>query len=162
MLCSSGLSMTQSSIENFSSLQAAKMLNEEIGALVGGLRSSSDSSLQAFARMEERVLALEAEADASSQLVWPLLPPSGVFFGSRLPSVAPSFLGADDSHVQCSGLLPGNLSRRLVRHAIHTGQCLSLFVHGFLKEMSDCPAVITCSLAYEVASPSQPLAFAVC
>ena len=44
------------------------MLNEEIAGLVGGLRSTSGSSLAAFSRMEERVLALEAEAEASSQL----------------------------------------------------------------------------------------------
>ena len=44
------------------------MLNEEIAGLVGGLRSTSGSSLAAFSRMEEKVLALEAEAEASSQL----------------------------------------------------------------------------------------------
>ena len=44
------------------------MLNEEISGLVSGLRSTSGSSLAAFSRMEERVLALEAEAEASSQL----------------------------------------------------------------------------------------------
>lgn len=44
------------------------MLNEEVAGLVSGLRSSSNSSLAAFSRMEERVLALEAEAEASTQL----------------------------------------------------------------------------------------------
>ncbi len=48
--------------------QATKMLNEEVAGLVSGLRSTSGSSLAAFGRMEERVLALEAEAEASSQL----------------------------------------------------------------------------------------------
>ena len=48
--------------------QATKMLNEEIAGLVSGLRSTSGSSLSAFSRMEERVLAMEAEAEASSQL----------------------------------------------------------------------------------------------
>ena len=48
-------------------LQATKMLNEEISSLVGGLRSSSDTSLSAFARMEQRVEALEAEADIAGQ-----------------------------------------------------------------------------------------------
>ena len=43
------------------------MLNEEISSLVGGLRSSSDTSLSAFARMEQRVEALEAEADIAGQ-----------------------------------------------------------------------------------------------
>ncbi|KAK9826835.1 hypothetical protein WJX81_005598 [Elliptochloris bilobata] len=50
------------------SAQATKMLNEEIAGLVSGLRSTSGSSLAAFSRVEERVLALEAEAEASSQL----------------------------------------------------------------------------------------------
>ncbi|CAK0787115.1 hypothetical protein CVIRNUC_010331 [Coccomyxa viridis] len=49
------------------SAQATKMLNEEISSLVGGLRSSSDTSLSAFARMEQRVEALEAEADIAGQ-----------------------------------------------------------------------------------------------
>ena len=44
------------------------MLNEEISSLVGGLRSSSNSSLAAFARMEQKVEALEAEAEAAGQL----------------------------------------------------------------------------------------------
>lgn len=44
------------------------MLNEEISSLVGGLRSSSDSSLSAFARMEQKVEALEAEAEAAGQM----------------------------------------------------------------------------------------------
>ena len=48
--------------------QATKMLNEEISSLVGGLRSSSNSSLSAFARMEQKVEALEAEADAAGQM----------------------------------------------------------------------------------------------
>jgi len=48
--------------------QATKMLNEEVAGLVSGLRSTSGSSLAAFGRMEERVLAMEAEAEASSQL----------------------------------------------------------------------------------------------
>ena len=43
------------------------MLNEEIASLVGGLRSSSDTSLSAFARMEQRVEALEAEAEIAGQ-----------------------------------------------------------------------------------------------
>ncbi|CAL5229326.1 g12632 [Coccomyxa viridis] len=50
------------------SAQATKMLNEEISSLVGGLRSSSNSSLSAFARMEQKVEALEAEADAAGQM----------------------------------------------------------------------------------------------
>ena len=49
-------------------LQASKMLNEEITSLIGGLRSSSNSSLAAFARMEQKVEALEAEAEAAGQL----------------------------------------------------------------------------------------------
>ena len=49
-------------------LQATKMLNEEISSLVGGLSSSSNSSLSAFARMEQKVEALEAEADAAGQM----------------------------------------------------------------------------------------------
>ena len=44
------------------------MLNEEISSLVGGLSSSSNSSLSAFARMEQKVEALEAEADAAGQM----------------------------------------------------------------------------------------------
>ena len=44
------------------------MLNEEISSLVGGLMSSSNSSLSAFARMEQKVEALEAEAEAAGQL----------------------------------------------------------------------------------------------
>ena len=44
------------------------MLNEEISSLVGGLRSSSDTSLSAFARMEQKVEALEAEAEVAGQL----------------------------------------------------------------------------------------------
>lgn len=44
------------------------MLNEEISSLIGGLRSSSNSSLAAFARMEQKVEALEAEAEAAGQL----------------------------------------------------------------------------------------------
>ncbi|BDA50641.1 probable membrane-associated 30 kDa protein, chloroplastic [Coccomyxa sp. Obi] len=50
------------------SAQATKMLNEEIAGLVGGLRSSSNSSVAAFARMEQKVEQLEAEADAAGQL----------------------------------------------------------------------------------------------
>ena len=48
--------------------QATKMLNDEINSLVGGLRSSSNSSVAAFARVEAKVEALEAEADAAGQL----------------------------------------------------------------------------------------------
>lgn len=44
------------------------MLNEEIAGLVGGLRSSSNSSVAAFARMEQKVEQLEAEAAAAGQL----------------------------------------------------------------------------------------------
>ena len=44
------------------------MLNEEISSLVGGLRSSSNTSLSAFARMEQKVEALEAEAEVAGQL----------------------------------------------------------------------------------------------
>lgn len=44
------------------------MLNEEIAGLVGGLRSSSNSSLSAFRRMEAKVEELEAEAEAAGQL----------------------------------------------------------------------------------------------
>ena len=44
------------------------MLNDEINSLVGGLRSSSNSSVAAFARMEAKVEALEAEAEAAGQL----------------------------------------------------------------------------------------------
>ena len=44
------------------------MLNEEISSLVGGLRSSSNSSLSAFARMEQKIEALEAEAEAAGQM----------------------------------------------------------------------------------------------
>ena len=44
------------------------MLNEEISSLVGGLRSSSDTGLSAFARMEQKVQALEAEAEAAGQI----------------------------------------------------------------------------------------------
>ena len=61
-------------------LQATKMLNEEISSLVGGLRSSSNSSLSAFARMEQKVEALEAEAEAAGQLgVRPVLPHAASF-----------------------------------------------------------------------------------
>jgi phage shock protein A len=49
-------------------VQATKMLNEEIAGLVGGLRSSSNSSLAAFRRMEQKVEELEAEADAAGQM----------------------------------------------------------------------------------------------
>ena len=44
------------------------MLNEEISSLVGGLSSSSNSSLSAFSRMEQKVEALEAEAEAAGQM----------------------------------------------------------------------------------------------
>ena len=44
------------------------MLNEEISGLVGGLRSSSNSSVAAFARMEQKVEQLEAEAESAGQL----------------------------------------------------------------------------------------------
>ncbi|KAK9917357.1 hypothetical protein WJX75_003500 [Coccomyxa subellipsoidea] len=50
------------------SAQATKMLNEEISGLVGGLRSSSNSSVAAFARMEQKVEQLEAEAESAGQL----------------------------------------------------------------------------------------------
>jgi hypothetical protein len=45
-------------------VQSSKMLNEEINNLVSGLRSNN--SLAAFKAMEEKVAALEAEAEASS------------------------------------------------------------------------------------------------
>ena len=51
------------------------MLNDEIAGLVGGLRSSSNSSVAAFARMEQKVEQLEAEAESAGQLgVCNLLP----------------------------------------------------------------------------------------
>jgi len=43
------------------------MLNEEIAGLVGGLRSSK-TSVAAFARLEQKVEQLEAEAEAAGQL----------------------------------------------------------------------------------------------
>lgn len=46
------------------SAQATKQLNEQISDLVGGLRYNADGSIAAFQRMEEKVLALEAEVEA--------------------------------------------------------------------------------------------------
>ena len=63
-------------------LQATKMLNEEISSLVGGLRSSSNSSLSAFARMEQKVEALEAEAEAAGQLGVRPVPPHAASFNA--------------------------------------------------------------------------------
>ena len=61
------------------------MLNEEISSLVGGLRSSSNSSLSAFARMEQKVEALEAEAEAAGQLGVRPVPPHAASFCARVP-----------------------------------------------------------------------------
>jgi hypothetical protein len=60
------------------------MLNEEISSLVGGLRSSSNSSLSAFARMEQKVEALEAEAEAAGQLGVRPVPPYAAIFCARV------------------------------------------------------------------------------
>ena len=43
------------------------MVNEQLGGLLSGLRSSTNSSLAAFAAMEEKVMALEAESEATMQ-----------------------------------------------------------------------------------------------
>lgn len=45
-------------------VQSSKMLNEEVNNLVSGLRSNN--SLAVFKAMEEKVAALEAEAESSS------------------------------------------------------------------------------------------------
>ena len=44
------------------------MVNEQMGGLLSGLRSSTNSSLAAFAAMEEKVMALEAEAEGATMV----------------------------------------------------------------------------------------------
>ncbi len=48
------------------SAEATKMVNEQLGGMLSGLRSSTDSSMAAFAKMEEKVMALEAEAEGAA------------------------------------------------------------------------------------------------
>lgn len=48
--------------------ETTKQLNESITSMVTGLKSSTSGSLAAFERMEQRVVAMEAEADAVGQL----------------------------------------------------------------------------------------------
>lgn len=44
------------------------MVNEQLSGMLGGLRSSTNSSLAAFAAMEEKVMALEAEAEGAAMV----------------------------------------------------------------------------------------------
>lgn len=44
------------------------MVNEQLGGMLSGLRSSTNSSLAAFAAMEEKVMALEAEAEGAAMV----------------------------------------------------------------------------------------------
>ncbi|KAL0038022.1 hypothetical protein WJX79_009815 [Trebouxia sp. C0005] len=48
--------------------ETTKQLNESITSMVSGLKSSTSGSLAAFERMEQKVVAMEAEADAVGQL----------------------------------------------------------------------------------------------
>lgn len=50
------------------SAETTKQLNESITSMVSGLKSSTSGSLAAFERMEQKVVAMEAEADAVAQL----------------------------------------------------------------------------------------------
>ena len=50
------------------SAEATKMVNEQLGGMLSGLRSSTDSSMAAFAKMEEKVMALEAEAEGAAMV----------------------------------------------------------------------------------------------
>lgn len=50
------------------------MVNEQLGGLLSGLRSSTNSSLAAFAAMEEKVMALEAEAEGATMVRYTLHP----------------------------------------------------------------------------------------
>ncbi|KAL3155964.1 hypothetical protein ABBQ32_012958 [Trebouxia sp. C0010 RCD-2024] len=50
------------------SAETTKQLNESIVSMVSGLKSSTSGSLAAFERMEQKVVAMEAEADAVGQL----------------------------------------------------------------------------------------------
>ena len=58
------------------SAEAAKMVNEQLSGMLSGLRSSTDSSMAAFAKMEEKVMALEAEAEGAAMVR--LLAPDGL------------------------------------------------------------------------------------
>ena len=44
------------------------MVNEQLSGMLSGLRSSTDSSMAAFAKMEEKVMALEAEAEGAAMV----------------------------------------------------------------------------------------------
>ena len=44
------------------------MVNEQLSGMLSGLRSSTDSSLAAFAAMEEKVMVLEAEAEGAAMV----------------------------------------------------------------------------------------------
>lgn len=44
------------------------MVNEQLSGMLGGLRSSTNSSLAAFAAMEEKVMSLEAEAEGAAMV----------------------------------------------------------------------------------------------
>ena len=56
------------------SAEASKMVNEQLSGMLSGLRSSTDSSMAAFAKMEEKVMALEAEAEGAAMVrLLPLL-----------------------------------------------------------------------------------------
>ncbi|KAL0046759.1 hypothetical protein WJX82_009334 [Trebouxia sp. C0006] len=48
--------------------ESTKQLNESITSMVTGLKSSTSGSLAAFERLEQKVVAMEAEADAVGQL----------------------------------------------------------------------------------------------
>ena len=50
------------------------MVNEQLSDMLGGLRSSSTSSMAAFAAMEEKVVALEAEAEGAAMVCFAPLP----------------------------------------------------------------------------------------
>ena len=50
------------------SAEASKMVNEQLSGMLSGLRNSTDSSMAAFAKMEEKVMALEAEAEGAAMV----------------------------------------------------------------------------------------------
>ena len=49
-------------------VQATVQLNQSINGLVNGLQSAGKDGLAAFTRMEEKVMAMEAEAEAAGQV----------------------------------------------------------------------------------------------
>lgn len=73
------------------SAEASMMVNEQLGGMLSGLRSSTNSSLAAFAAMEEKVMALEAEAEGAAMMM-----PIGDVLEGRFAMLEGGVIGVDD------------------------------------------------------------------